>query len=99
MADVVEEVPAKEEEVESGDEDESDADSIPELEETEAGAGGREGSIPFASYHIRTVISYRNFAPLKARRAPRTPPQLLARTRVSRAGARRRQGRSWASLV
>ena len=40
MADVVEEVPAKEEEVESGDEDESDADSIPELEETEAGAGG-----------------------------------------------------------
>ena len=40
MADVVEEVPAKEEEVESGDDDESDADSIPELEETEAGAGG-----------------------------------------------------------
>ena len=46
MADVVEEVPAKEEEVESGDDDESDADSIPELEETEAGAGGRETSIP-----------------------------------------------------
>merc|ERR1719391_1953620 len=44
MADVVEEVPAKEEEVESGDDDESDADSIPELEETEAGAGGDEGS-------------------------------------------------------
>ena len=41
MADVVEEVPTKEE-VESGsDGDESDADSIPELEETEAGAGGR----------------------------------------------------------
>ena len=40
MADIVEEVPAKEEEVESGDDDESDADSIPELEETEAGAGG-----------------------------------------------------------
>ena len=46
MADVVEEVPAKEEEVESGDDDESDADSIPELEETEAGAGGRQASIP-----------------------------------------------------
>ena len=45
MADIVEEVPAKEEEVESGDDDESDADSIPELEETEAGAGGRKGSI------------------------------------------------------
>merc|ERR1712083_204838 len=30
--------------VESGDDDESDADSIPELEETEAGAGGEEGS-------------------------------------------------------
>ena len=47
MADVVEEVPAKEEEVESGDDDESDADSIPELEETEAGAGGEEESILF----------------------------------------------------
>merc|ERR1712228_282213 len=33
-----------EEEVESGDDDESDADSIPELEETEAGAGGDEGA-------------------------------------------------------
>ena len=45
MADV-EEVPSKEEEVESGsDGDDSDADSIPELEETEAGAGGRMGSI------------------------------------------------------
>jgi len=46
MADV-EEVPAKEEEVESGsDGDDSDADSIPELEETEAGAGaaGDEGA-------------------------------------------------------
>merc|ERR550534_798671 len=44
MADVVEEVPTKEE-VESGsDGDESDADSIPELEETEAGAGGDEGA-------------------------------------------------------
>ena len=43
MADVVEEVPTKEE-VESGsDGDESDADSIPELEETEAGAGGDTG--------------------------------------------------------
>merc|ERR1712083_304409 len=43
-ADIVEEVPTKEE-VESGsDGDESDADSIPELEETEAGAGGEEGS-------------------------------------------------------
>jgi len=43
MADV-EEVPAKEEVVESGsDGDDSDADSIPELEETEAGAGGDEG--------------------------------------------------------
>ena len=42
MADV-EEVPAKEEEVESGsDGDDSDADSIPELEETEAGAGGEQ---------------------------------------------------------
>ena len=41
MADVVEEVPAKVEEVvESGEDEESDADSIPELEETEAGAGG-----------------------------------------------------------
>ena len=49
MADVVEEVPAKEEEVESGDDDESDADSIPELEETEAGAGGRKASIPLFS--------------------------------------------------
>merc|ERR1712037_617227 len=36
---------AKEEEVESGDDDESDADSIPELEETEAGAGGEEGAV------------------------------------------------------
>merc|ERR1711971_1041859 len=33
------------EEVESGDDDESDADSIPELEETEAGAGGEEGAV------------------------------------------------------
>ena len=42
MADV-EEVPSKEEEVESGrDGDDSDADSIPELEETEAGAGGEQ---------------------------------------------------------
>ena len=59
MADVVEEVPAKEEEVESGDDDESDADSIPELEETEAGAGGREASIPLlpSSY---VGISYPN---------------------------------------
>merc|ERR1712192_40533 len=46
MADVVEEVPAKVEEVvESGEDDESDADSIPELEETEAGAGGEEGAV------------------------------------------------------
>ena len=50
MADVVEEVPAKVEEVESGEDDESDADSIPELEETEAGAGGREGPCSFTPY-------------------------------------------------
>ena len=58
MADVVEEVPAKEEEVESGDDDESDADSIPELEETEAGAGGREASIPlhFLSHLLAYLI-------------------------------------------
>ena len=73
MADVVEEVPAKEEEVESGDDDESDADSIPELEETEAGAGGRQASIPllpssfvgisypysriYSIYPIRMIVS------------------------------------------
>merc|ERR1711971_729278 len=45
-ADVVEEIPAKVEEVvESGEDDESDADSIPELEETEAGAGGEEAAL------------------------------------------------------
>ena len=91
MADVVEEVPAKEEEVESGDDDESDADSIPELEETEGGAGGGEESILFIvsirSYHIL----------LKVMRVPRTPLQLLGRTRANRAGGRRRRGRSWAS--
>ena len=57
MADVVEEVPAKEEEVESGDDDESDADSIPELEETEAGAGGREASLVIC-WHILPEWSY-----------------------------------------
>ena len=59
MADVVEEVPAKEEEVESGDDDESDADSIPELEETEAGAGGRQASIPLLPSSF-VGISYPN---------------------------------------
>ena len=91
MADVVEEVPAKEEEVESGDDDESDADSIPELEETEAGAGGEEESIFF-------IVSIRSYhIPLKVMRVPRTPLQLLGRIRASRAGGRRRRGRSWAS--
>ena len=55
MADVVEEVPAKVEEVESGEDDESDADSIPELEETEAGAGGRKS---LSTFHITSDWSH-----------------------------------------
>ena len=60
MAEVIEEIPTKDEGVESGSED-SDADSIPELEETEgAGQVETEGAVEAAgageaSRHQRVI--------------------------------------------